>query len=962
MNYPASEIPSRTGVNGIFIFILLIFKGINRAYLCSMTTPSFLDQVATRLIQEPHSWSRTAVIMPSRRAAVFMQQALARQIAEPALAPRFFTGEEFVLHTTGLQLEQPAVLHFLLYQAYGQEAKSEESFEEFIRWSSPLLEDINEIDRYLIAADKLFAYLADTKRLEGWDLQPQPTQYVQQYLAMWEMLGPLYERFRDLLLDTGRVYQGLAYRRFWEKMDTHVEKLSAAYDQLYFVGFNALNGAEEKIFTELHKAGLATFYWDVDAYYFEDERQEAGTFLRRSRLVQRLRDRGQFYGKHRHLLEDPVDIRLHGVSGPHRLAQEANQILGKRPPGRSWEDTALVLADESLLPLILENLHPDIPALNVTMGLPLKDTELAGFFQLIWAFPEHYQRQPQENERGERRYHREHWSALLSHPAFRRWQQRDSTEPWLRILENAKGRFWSVAEIQELGIPVHFFREIWDHDKDVVAYSAHLALLAHSMRETYPQREMAALHRFYQIFNQLHTLFQTYPYVTTIATAQLFYQELLRQSSLDLLGEPLEGLQLMGMLETRTLDFPHIILTSMNEGVLPRGRSQNSLIPYSIKREYGMPTYQDKDAVYAYHFYRLLQRAEQVDLLFVDQPGLGEAGEESRFIRQLEIELSRRNPRAKVQRCSPPEGRLKLEPSVTYLPKTPGMLERLEQWAAGSISPSALKSYLEYPEQFYHRYVLKIEDPEIDEGIDPRVEGNILHKALQALLDPYLQKGTVPRPEDSVFHKSIPGLREFLTPILQQESSLSDQETQGGKGLLALHTMAITMQRFLEAERNRCRKNPGPTEILLLEEALEANISSPNRTIRLKGNADRLEKHADHIRVIDYKTGQDSQSDYNLVELELEQLRLKPKSLQLLIYAVLSYRWQAGDSPVQSFVYSLRSPGQEIQLKVDREPFLLTAHNVQEVEELIGKLIEEILNPDLPLPLEKDGLPEDLQE
>lgn len=919
-----------------------------------MPSATFLDYVASRLIQEPHSWRRSAVIMPSRRAAVFMQRALARQLQEPALAPRFFTGEELVLHTTGLHLEQPAVLHFLLYEVYGQGAKSEETFEEFIRWSSPLLEDINEIDRYLIPADQLFAYLADTKRLEGWDLQPQPTQYLQQYLAMWEMLGPLYQRFRERLLARGRVYQGLAYRRFCENMESYQKDLSAAYDQLYFVGFNALNGAEEQAFTELHKAGLATFYWDVDAYYLEDEQQEAGTFLRRSKLVQRLRDRGEFYGLHRHLLEDPLEVRLHGVSGPHRLAQETNRILGKVPRDHSWEDTAVVLADEGLLPLILQNLHPEIPALNVTMGLPLQETELAGFFQIVWAFPEHYHRRPQENERGERRYHREQWAMLLSHPAFRRWQQRDSTESWLRSLENASGRFWSVAEIQALDIPVDFFRDMWDREIDVAHYTAHLAHLAETLRETYPQREMAALHLFYKIFNQLTTLFQDYPYVQSTATAQLFYQELLRQTSLDLLGEPLEGLQLMGMLETRTLDFPHIILTSINEGVLPQGRSQNSLIPYSIKREFGMPTYQDKDAVYAYHFYRLLQRAQQVDLLYVDQPGMGEGGEESRFVRQLEIELSRRNPQAVIRRCKTPEGRLKLESLPTSLFKSEGMLERLKDWAQRRISPSALKTYLEYPEQFYRRYVLQIEDPEVVEGIDPRKEGTIMHKVLQDLFDPYLQQNSVPQDGDQLFALSLQDLEELLTPLMKKEGGLTEQEVLRGKGLLARHTMALTLRRFLEAERKRSLEAERPEKILLLEEPLEASLEGRDRNIGIKGNADRVEKHPDHIRVIDYKTGSDRPSDYTLAALERDELRRKPKSLQLLMYALLCYRQFAEDTPVEAFVYSLRSPGQAVQLKVAKQPFQLSKAYVEEVEELITDLVEEILDPHLKLPLEKD--------
>ena len=913
---------------------------------------SFLDAVASRLISQEAPLHRCTVLLPSRRAALFLRQALARQLRKPTLAPAIYTSEEWVLAGTGLTLLPGAALLFELYESYQHTQSQPESFDQFIRWGSTLLEDLNEIDRHLVDAPQLFAYLADVKHIENWDPQqntPEEAQLLQQFLRQWTELPALYRHFREKLRAQGYAYQGLAYRELYRQREAHLAAWRPSTEQLFVVGFNALNKAEEELFDYWRQEGWATFYWDVDRYYRDDKQHEAGLFMRRSRLVRKLVEEDRFYGLHQALEHTPREIHLRPAQGAHQEAQWAQQLLGEgQPDDIPWERTALVLAEEGLLSPLLYQLHENIPAVNITMGLPLAHTELAGYFELLLEMQAQHQQDGRKDEQGRPRYPRRLWEALLAHPASGRAKNQPSLQ---KSLPQGKAHL-SLAELEALGLTLAELKPLLENTHAPTALLAHLAQRAQDMRPAFQKQWLAALHKFFQLFQELEKLLVSYPYLKEVASLRQFYREYLRKEQLDLLGEPLEGLQVMGMLETRTLDFERVVLTSVNEGVLPRGRPVQSLIPYEVKRQFELPTYLDKDAVYAYHFYRLLQRARQVELLYHHDPAGGK--EESRLIRQLEMEMAQRLDNTRVIRHALPAMKAHPETELHQVQKTPAMLARLQERLEKGLSPTALRQYLERPEDFYTRYLLGLsdEDPPTDE-LDARLQGQLLHDALEARLQPFL--GAVLPPADHPVYrfKRDQCAAELQTQLQRHAPYL---ETQRGKNLLYWEDLLRLYTNSLRQEAARRREEHQAPVLKALEKEIAGALAwQAGGTARLKGTADRIQATEEALYVIDYKTGKAEPNNYHLSDLSLEALRQNGKApaLQLLVYGLLA--WHDEDLPalpVRSQIYTFRGQGAVLELKVGGTPFEVNAQTAPEVEALLAALIAEIMDPEQALVLE----------
>lgn len=906
----------------------------------------FLDAVAARLLAQEKPLHRCTVLLPSRRAALFLRQALARQLRTATLAPAIYTSEEWMLAGTGLELLPHSALLFELYESYCHTQSQPESFDQFIRWGSTLLEDFNEIDRHLVEAPRLFAYLADVKHIENWNPQknsPQDAQLLQQYLRQWTELPGLYRHFTDKLRRQGYAYQGLAYRALYEQRHAHLEKWRATSEQLFVVGFNALNQTEETLFRFWHQEGWATFYWDVDRYYFDDKQHEAGQFLRNSRLVKQLRDDGCFYGLHQALQDTPREIHLYPAQGPHQEAQWAQRLLGdEQPAGLPWERTALVLADEGLLAPLLYQLHEKIPSVNITMGLPLAHTELAGYFELLLEMQARHQQDGHSDTAGHPRFPLRLWKALLSHPASGFSDEQEKVQQAL-----PPGRpHWSLAELEGAGLALPALKPLLEKAHAPRALLSHLAQRAYAMRPAYRKEWLAALYRFYALFEELGQLVERYPYLSEAVTLRQFYREHLRKEQLDLLGEPLEGLQVMGMLETRTLDFKRVVLTSVNEGVLPRGRAVQSLIPYEVKRQFGLPTYLDKDAVYAYHFYRLLQRASRVDLLYHHDPAHGK--EKSRLIRQIELEMKPALANTRVIQHDLPGLKAHPETDRREITKTPAMLARLGQKMQKGISATALRNYLERPEDFYRRYLLGLQDSDVpSEELDGRLQGILLHHALEKRFKNLIGE-VLPAPAHPVYstdEKWCAAEMEALRRELAQ-----NLEVHRGKNLLHWEDLLMLYRHSLRQEKER-REQVAEAPVL---HKLEGNLSaafdwSPAGTVRLSGQADRIQATGEALYVIDYKTGQAEATQYKLEELSLEALKKNQKApaIQLLIYGLLA--WHDKDLPalpVRSQIYTFRGQGAVLELIVGKAPLEINAETAPQVEEILKELVTEIMDPD----------------
>ncbi len=922
--------------------------------------PNFLTQTAQHLLQEHPDLKKAGIILPSRRAAVFLKRELSNQIDKPVWSPYINTIEDFLLESLGWkQADQPSLM-FQLYQCYTEIVEGPtESFADFSQWAHLLLADFNEIDRYKVDARELFAYLSDVERIKKWNLEPgqELTELVKNYLKLWESLPALYQKFTATLAEKGEVYQGMAYRRMSEELTEHLPAISSRFEKLIFIGFNALNTAEEDILLKLYREGMAEFYWDVDDYYFNDAAQEAGNFLRQSKLVKELIDKDDFRWRHNSLSTIPKKIKIINVSGRHLMAVAANASVLEFQE-QQLENVAVALADEELLPLFLNNLAEDIPTLNVTMGLPMTSTPVAGFFQLLLDMLQEFEHTGRRDSLKRPAFHFQKWDDLLSHHLFKIWCGDAVFAESLRLQIRERNRiFISGEELESWGSGsfntsvIKFFTQ--NVSGSISEMWTSLSEVAQAINDQHQNKDvlLQSLFGFFKLFNRLADLMEEYPFVDDVKTAVRFYRDLVRSETLDIYGEPLSGLQVMGMLETRTLDFKNLVITSLNEDVLPKGRSQNSLIPFDIKREFGLPTYLDKDAVFAYHFYRLIQRAENIHLIYNGlSEGLG-SGEASRFIRQLQYEAGSNITFEEVHPAFGIDTNDTIEEEVV---KTPAVMARLYEMAQEGFSATALIDYINDPLEFYKKRVLKLrEADEVEEVAGYDTQGNVVHELLEQF---YSVDGKKEKPKsvlksnDPIFAQGKDEIRKLVVEQLEEKAKLSDLDK--GKNLLIREILTGMVINFLKREKEELEKIDANGQVLSML-GLERKFNSKlvlksGLEVKLKGIIDRIDRVGNEVRLVDYKTGSVVPANISIKEMEdMRQPKEKNKSLQLMMYAWLFFKEEAHYDEISPAIISLRKVNDWLMpLKMGGKKGI-SRELMPDFEEFLTNLLEEMFNPNI---------------
>ena len=462
---------------------------------------------------------------------------------------------------------------------------------------------------------------------------------------------------------------------------------------------------------------------------------------------------------------------------------------------------------------------------------------------------------------------------------------------------------------------------------------------------------LQSLFGFFKLFNRLTDLMSQYPFVDDVKTAVRFYRDLVRSETLDIYGEPLSGLQVMGMLETRTLDFKNLVITSLNEDVLPKGKSQNSLIPFDIKREFGLPTYLDKDAVFAYHFYRLIQRAENIHLIYNGlSEGLG-SGEASRFIRQLQFEAG---PNITFEEMSPAFGIDTSDTVEEEIVKTPAVMARLYEMAQEGFSATALIDYINDPLEFYKKRVLKLrEADEVEEVAGYDTQGNVVHELLEQFysVDGKKEKvKSVLNAGDPIFAQSKDEIRKLVVEQLQDKAKLSDLDK--GKNLLIREILTGMVVNFLKKEKEELQKLEQAGEVLSmigLEGKHNANLTlKSGLEVNLKGIIDRIDRVGKDVRLIDYKTGSVVPQNISINEMaDMRQPKDKNKSLQLMMYAWLFFKEEVGYNEISPAIISLRKANDWLMpLKVGKSNSI-SRELMPDFEEFLTSLLEEIFNPNI---------------
>jgi hypothetical protein len=627
----------------------------DNAYLRSMA--SFIEQLSLTLIQTHGAHlGELCVVFPSRRACAFMEASLAKHIPHATWAPKMYSIEDFVPQLQQVNILDPISLTFELWPIYKQ-AFPNETFDQFYAWGQLIVADFNEVDLHLIDGGKIFQNLAELKRIDvtidGWlNEDGELSAHQRQYMRFWELLGTFYTAMQTQLMAQGMASPGQALRALVSKVQA--AKPNLPWRRVVFAGFNALAPAEEGLIFNLLRWELADCYWDLDAWYTENEQQEAGRFFRNLRrrweaAMPQLQGHWNWIGEH--LTTSTKELVLTAVPKRVGQAKAAGLLLEEMAQGVAPESLALVLPDENLLFPVLHSLPESLRDVNVTMGYPLRNTPLYGLIDSVLTLHENAARL-RPGGVGQPVYYFRDIVSILRHPYIHQLASEEGRETIREITqENMIYLAPTYFMRYEADHILRFLFEPWTDLASAIRYLLDLFLKLKTAFEArqktenpLPTVESEILFQFFSLTQKLQTKLDKYLDDNDLGTFRRIYREVIVGASLPFAGEPLKGIQVMGMLETRVLDFDRLIILSVNEGIIPPKQQQNTLIPYGIRKAFGMPKHEDKDAVYAYHFYRLMQRAKQVQLIYDTQSDSLGGGEKSRFIAQIEAELLAQNP------------------------------------------------------------------------------------------------------------------------------------------------------------------------------------------------------------------------------------------------------------------------------------------------------------------------------
>lgn len=922
---------------------------------------TFLEIVAQDLyIKNNGDLSKVTIVFPNKRASLFFNKALAEITDKPMWSPQYTTiSELFRLHTT-LETGDRIKLICDLYLSYKKITGTDESLDRFYSWGELLLNDFDDIDKHMADAEKVFALLGDIHELDGVEyLTEQQQQVLQQFfsnfskdhntelkmrfLKLWNRFHDIYTDFRQHLLEQGIAYEGMLYRDVIEHLHDASEVQTEKETRTYvFIGFNLLHKVEMEMFSFFHKRGIARFYWDYDDYYMKGH--EAGKYI--SQYLKYFPNELSPDNEAYHNFGRQSDVTF--ISSPTEDLQ-ARYIAQWLTPERlnAGRHTAIVLADESLLETVLHCLPPTVRSVNITTGYPLEKASIASFVRLLSILLQ------------KKSYTLRAVNAILRHPLAKYISEKSSelhdrlnseivyypTHADLAIDENLKILFTPLQNL-----------------KDCVELNSRMLWAIKTIANRIPAKDdflREAIYRMYSVLNRLHNL---NPSEWTISLYINLVQQIVRTTTIPFHGEPIEGIQIMGVLETRNLDFDHLLLLSCNEGKLPAKINDTSFIPHSIRQGYGLTTIDNKVAIYAYYFHRLLQRTSDAHILYNSSTNNGQTGEMSRFMLQLVAES-----RLDIKRMTL-TGK---QESTTFAPqpkmKTDSMIQTL--LAQSIISPSALGKYLRCQLRFYYQYIAGIKDnnESDEEDMDARMFGIIFHKSAELLYAPFKGRTVTAEYIDGLLKEkgSISLLRIIDQAFRSELFQIKDDNrpTPRLNGLMMIHRQMVL--KFLKNTLTYDRKHT-PFTILDTEgkicDTIRINANGKSYDINTGGTIDRLDTYTDtdgtrRIRVIDYKTGKLSAlKKYALslqsIEAIFDPANIKNHSdyfLQALLYSSLvSKKYAAPVSPTLLYMQHATREDYQPVLIINKEPIMDVKNYTDEYDERLKGLITNILDKEIP--------------
>lgn len=884
---------------------------------------SFLKEVVTDLLSHHTHFTKTVLVVPGMRPKAFIRKTFIQE-KFTGILPEIITIEELLERMTSLKQTNGIPLWFSTYQAYLSATDNEKTFEDFLKFAPTLLKDFDDIDASLTNHQELLEMMVSEERIKNWgkSMEVGLSDLMKNHLGFWTDAKATFYTLRETLLKEGKAYRGLLAQKAAEQTENY---LNQHQDHFVFIGFNALTQAEKSIMLQMVESKRAETYWDADTYYLNNPTQEAGDFLRGYKKI--FGEKFKFVSSN---FELPKEIKIYSVPKQETQAKLVGNLLDQLSEDEK-NATAVVLGDEQLLPSVLNSLPQSVEKINITMGLPLSSIPMASFFKELIKL--HANR---EKFGKDKKYYYQNILNILTDNNFSSVFSPASDDVLANIREQ------NIIFVEE--------EKLIKHDKAFeifqvpTAISDFPALVVRWIN--YVQQSTSAsdyqseyLFRFRSIFQQLDSYLADFPYVEQYKSLIQLFNQLLQTESISFVGEPLVGLQLLGMLETRLLDFDHIIVSSVNEGTLPLGRQENTLIPFDFRKNYGLNTFLENDAIYAYHFYRLIQRCKSASFIYnSDSEGLG-SGEPSRFLLQLLLE----SPHPIKQITASPAF-IKENESLFSIPKSHFVQEKLNSWKNG-ISPSALGTYLWDPITFYKRYVLGLKDEdEVEEFAGDLTLGTVIHETLELIYKPYLN--TVLTPE--IFKKINQEKGDLFNHIVDKELLKGNEKR--GKNILILKVAREMIENVLAKDLKLCKEKK--LIIREIEPSVQASFQTPKGyEVTFKGKIDRVDEVNNQMRVLDYKTGHVDAKKLEYTEKNIDKIPVEKdsaKAIQLAIYAYMYLNQNPHIKELTAGIFPLRYFTQGIQaLQWDKND-LITSRTLHNLMQPIGDLIDEILNPEIP--------------
>ena len=905
---------------------------------------TFIEEALSQIKTQDKNLSQAVFILPSKRAVGFLKRTLAKQSSAPFFSPKIISIEEFIEKISGIAIVDSLTLLFSSYSVYLNTGgfSEKDTFEEYTSWGQAVLNDFNEIDRYLVPKSNFFNYLLSIQTLEKWGVKNDQTSFIKKYLSFWETLESFYENLNDHLLKEQSGYQGMVYRKAAEDIEHYI--VANGNRNHYFVGFNALNSAEQSIIQELLETGNTKVFWDMDSHLLKDADHAASYFLRT------YKNTWNYYQNNATSVLSSTnvnkEITITEAQNDVGQVKYVGQLLSTYTK-EMLDRTAIVLADESILTPLLYSLPNNVENVNITMGLPITGLPEVDFFEYIL-----------DNFLNPEPFYYKKIEKLLLHPWIKKLMV--SSETILQFIKTNNVSSISYQKLIDIGggqnkevIELLFRSDFENINEIIVHFQSLIKKINASISLTLIEKSI--LSKIEAIFERLTLLTKQFDYLTTPLSLKNAFNQLVSKASVDFEGNPEKGLQIMGILETRVIDFENVILLSVNEGILPSGKTNASFITYDLKLQFGLPFHPEKDAVYAYHFFHLLFRARQATLVYSSQSKGLRTGEKSRFLLQLEIDDTlKKSITHHVQTSSIS----KHEKSLKEIEKTPEVINKLRIIAEKGFSPSALMSYVRNPIDFYFERILGINETDaVEETIEYNTLGTIVHEALEKLYAPFINN-YLKEEELSKCLKGVP-----VEVVQQFQKHFKEGDFSKGKNLIIFEIAKRYVENLINLDIDSL-KNGNTIKILALEETLKTELHFPeiHFPVYLKGNVDRIDLFNNQLRIIDYKTGKVEQKELDIVDWEnLSQDYKYSKAFQVLAYAYMyqkhiSFKEKevvAGVISFKNFSSGFLSFRKKESSRASKGEEKINSETLNHFEKELKKLILEIVTPSIPF-IEKE--------